>query len=130
RARDHRDVFVTTSDNGTAWTTPVRVNGDAGHFDDWLPEVAVAGNGNAYVQWFDWRDAPAAVCAGASMTYLSRSTDGGVTWPDGSPVSSSLSFWTTAYSNIIPNEGDYSSLFANQNAVYSCWSDGRNSDPD
>jgi type IX secretion system substrate protein len=130
RGRDHRDVFTTFSDNGTTWSTPVRVNGEAANYDDWLPEVAVSGNGNVYVSWYDWRDSPPGICTGASMNYLSRSTDGGVSWPDGSPVSTTQSFWTTAYSNIAPNQGDYASLFANQNAVYSCWSDGRNSDPD
>ncbi len=130
RARDHRDVFTAFSDNGTTWSTPVRVNGEAALYDDWLPEVAVAGNGNVYASWYDWRDSPAGICAGASMTYLSRSTDGGVSWPDGSPVSTAQTFWTTAYSNIAPNQGDYASLFANQNAVYACWSDGRNNDPD
>ncbi|MBI3539615.1 MAG: pre-peptidase C-terminal domain-containing protein, partial [Candidatus Eisenbacteria bacterium] len=130
RARDHRDIFVTTSDNGTAWTTPVRVNGDVGHLDDWLPEVAVAPNGNAYCQWYDWRDASAPICGGASMTYLARSTDGGATWTDGSPVSSAVTNWTTTSANIAPNQGDYTALFANTNAVYSIWSDGRNGDPD
>ncbi len=130
RARDHRDVFTAYSDNSTTWSTPARVNGDAARFDNWLPEVAVSADGNVYCTWYDWRDAPGAVCAGASMTYISRSTDGAATWPDGSPVSSALTPWTTTYSNIAPNQGDYTSLFANQNAVYVCWSDGRNGDPD
>ncbi|MEK7331479.1 MAG: T9SS type A sorting domain-containing protein, partial [Candidatus Eisenbacteria bacterium] len=69
-------------------------------------------------------------CAGAAMTYLARSTDGGATWSGESPVTTDLSYWTTAYSNIAPNEGDYTALFANQYAVYACWSDGRNNDPD
>src|SRR4029077_19050232 len=35
RARDHRDVFVNYSDNGTTWSTPVLVNDDPGYFDNW-----------------------------------------------------------------------------------------------
>jgi hypothetical protein len=130
RARDHRDIFVTSSDNGTTWTTPVRVNGDPPHLDDWLPEVAVAPNGDVFCQWYDWRDAPAAACNGGSMIYLSRSTDGGATWPDGSPVTDQVTMWTNVNTNIIPNQGDYTSLFVNANAAYSMWSDGRNGDPD
>lgn len=130
RGRDHRDVFTVYSDNGTAWTTPTRVNGEAARYDDWLPEIVVDASGNVFVSWYDWRDAAASFCTGASMTYLARSTNGAVTWPDGSPFSSALSYWTTAYSNIAPNEGDYMGLFANQNGVYGCWSDGRNNDPD
>ncbi|HEY3216943.1 MAG TPA: pre-peptidase C-terminal domain-containing protein, partial [Candidatus Eisenbacteria bacterium] len=49
RARDHRDVFVKTSDNGITWNSTVRVNDDPGYFDDWLPEVAVSGDGRAHV---------------------------------------------------------------------------------
>ena len=130
RARDHRDVFTTFSDNLTTWSTPVRVNGEAAGLDDWLPEVAVSSAGNVYASWYDWRDGPGSVCGGASMMYLSRSGDGGVTWPDGSPVSDSFTSWTSVSSNIAPNQGDYTSLFANQNSVYVCWSDGRNGDPD
>jgi len=130
RARDHRDVFTTSSDNLTTWSTPVRVNGEAAGLDDWLPEVAVSSAGNVYASWYDWRDGPGSVCGGASMMYLSRSSDGGVSWPDGSPVSDNFTAWTGVSSNIAPNQGDYTSLFANQNSVYVCWSDGRNGDPD
>jgi hypothetical protein len=130
RGRDHRDVFTSYSDNGTTWSTPVRVNGDAARYDNWLPEVAVGGDGNVFVAWYDWRDAPDNSCAGRSMVYLSRSSDGGVSWPDGSPVSDTLSAWTTAYSNIAPNQGDYISLFANATTAFVCWSDGRRGDPD
>jgi type IX secretion system substrate protein len=132
RARDHRDVFTSSSPDNVpdSWSTPVRVNGEAALYDDWLPEIAVAADGNVYVAWYDWRDATPGACAGASMTYLSRSTNGGVTWPDGSPVTDALSPWTTAYSNIAPNQGDYISLFANPNAIYTCWSDGRSGNPD
>ena len=130
RARDHRDIFTSYSDNVTTWSTPVRVNGEIGRYDDWLPEIAVANDGNVYVAWYDWRDAAAASCGGNSMVYLARSTDGAATWPDGSPVSDTLSLWTTAYSNIAPNQGDYISLFVNSVAAYVCWSDGRRNDPD
>ena len=130
RARDHRDVFTSFSDNLTTWSTPVRVNDEPAGLDDWLPEVAVSSAGNVYASWYDWRDGPGSVCGGASMLYLSRSGDSGVTWPEGSPVSDNFTSWTSVSSNIAPNQGDYTSLFANQNGVYVCWSDGRNGDPD
>jgi hypothetical protein len=129
RARDHRDVFTTFSDNLTTWSTPVRLNDEPANLDDWLPEVAVSSAGNVYASWYDWRDGPGSVCGGASMMYLSRSADG-ATWPEGSPVSDNFTSWTGVSSNIAPNQGDYTSLFANQNSVYVCWSDGRNGDPD
>jgi pre-peptidase len=130
RGRDHRDVFTSYSDNYSVWSTPVRVNQDPAYYDNWLPEVAVAANDTVYALWYDWRDSGAGLCGGASMTYLARSNDFAASWPNGSPVSAAPTTWTTAYSNITPNQGDYTALFANQNAVYACWSDGRNGDPD
>ena len=130
RARDHRDVFVTYSDDGTDWANPVRVNREAPLYDDWLPEVAVASNGSVFVSWYDWRDAGPTRCGGLSLIYLARSNDHGASWLDGAPLSNAPSDWSAGTSNIAPNQGDYTSLFANQNGLYACWSDGRNLDPD
>ena len=130
RARDHRDAFVASSDNGTAWNTPVMVNDDAGYFDNWLPEVAVDPNGVVYVEWYDWRDAPASTCGGVSHTYLARSANGGAAFTSFGPVSDQQTAWTSVASNIAPNQGDYLALFANQVAVYPTWADGRSGDPD
>jgi hypothetical protein len=65
RSRDHRDVFVAHSDDGVVWSEPVRINDDPPGFDNWLPEVAVATDGSAYVLWYDFHDSPpgrAAAC--------------------------------------------------------------------
>lgn len=127
RARDQRDVFVTTSTTQTAnvWTTPVRVNGDPGVYDNWLPEVAIAGNHQAYAIWYDWRDAPPTVCGGHSSVYLARSADGGASWIEVGAVADQLSDWTNTASNISPNQGDYLALVADGASVYPVWADGR-----
>ena len=130
RARDHRDVFTACSDDGLHWNEPERVNQEPPRYDDWLPEVAVTPSGDVFASWYDWRDAPAGLCAGASMTYVTRSTDHGDSWPDGVAVSSALSDWTGTTSNLAPNEGDYNTLFADPEGVYALWGDGRNPDPD
>jgi len=135
RARDHRDVFVASTLNGSAWTTPVRVNQDAGLYDNWLPEVAVGLNpitaqGEPYVIWYDWRDTPAANCGGWSHVYLARSPDGGASWTETARVSEVQTNWTTTLSNIAPNQGDYLALFADNLAVYPVWADGRLGDVD
>src|SRR5262249_107610 len=115
RARDHRDVFITSSDNGTAWTTPVRVNQDVGYFDDSLPEGAVWGQGRAFVAWYDWRDAPAGRCGGVSNVYIARSEDGGGSWTElketTQSVTNTSSDWTNSSSFLAPNQGDYLNLF-------------------
>jgi hypothetical protein len=138
RARDHRDAFVSWSDNLTTWSTPVRASDSPAGYDDWLPEVAVAGDnanplvgsGRPYALWYDWRDSPASTCGGVSNVYLSRSDDGGATWTRVGVVTDAQSVWTNTRSDIAPNQGDYLSLFANATHLYACWADGRNGDPD
>ncbi len=129
RGRDQRDVFVTYSDNGTTWATPVRVSQSPVGFDDWLPEVAVAGNGRVYCTWFDFRDAAAATNGGQSNIYMAFSDDGGSNWSQMGATSDATSDWTNVSSNIAPNQGDYQALFANNTNVFACWGDGRDGNP-
>jgi hypothetical protein len=130
RSRDHRDVFVAHSDDGVTWSEPVRVNDDPPGYDNWLPEVAVATDGSAYVCWYDFHDAPIGTCGGVSHTYLSRSLDGGENWTSFGPVSSAQTIWSSVTSNLEPNQGDYIALATGPLGVYPVWSDGRNGDPD
>ncbi len=132
RARDHRDVFVATSkDGGTIWSSPAMLSApEPPWFDDWLPEVAVAGNGSVYALWYDFADSPAASDGGQSQTYMARSDDAGATWASLGPVSGAFVNWTFTNSNIIPNQGDYTALFANATTVVPCWTDGRIGTPD
>ncbi len=130
RGRDQRDTFVGWSDDGTTWSEPVRLNEDAIGLDAFLPEVAVAADGGVYAAWYDYRDAPAATNGGESSVYLARSGDGGTTWTTLGAVTDTLSNWTTALSNIEPNQGDYMSLVADASHVRMVWSDGRRGDPD
>jgi hypothetical protein len=138
RARDHRDAFVTWSDDGTTWATPALSSDSPAGFDDWLPEVAVAGDnadprvgsGKPYCLWYDWRDAPAGTCGGASNVYLSRSDDAGASWTRVGVVSDASSVWTSTGADMLPNQGDYLSLFTNDAKLYAAWADGRNADSD
>jgi len=130
RARDHRDVFVSYSDNVSTWSTPSRVNDDPANFDDWLPEITVADVGRPYVVWYDWHDAPASTCGGVSHVYLSRSDNGGATWNSMGPITDVQTAWTSVFTNIAPNQGDYLGLFGDALALHPAWTDGRNGDPD
>jgi hypothetical protein len=130
RGRDQRDVFLATSDDGASWSTPVRLNEDPVGFDNWLPEVAVAPDGGVYATWYDFHDAPPSTNGGRSAVYLARSGDGGVTWTTLGAVTDALSAWSLGTSNIIPNQGDYIGLFANNAYVYPVWADMRFGNPD
>ena len=137
RARDHRDVFVAWSDGGATWSTPARASDSPAGFDDWLPEVAVGGDnpdtrvgsGRPYCLWQDWRGSTS-ICGGGSHVYLARSDDNGDSWTSLGGLSSTQTDWTNVASNILPNQGDYLSLFANDANLYAVWTDGRNGDPD
>lgn len=130
RARDQRDVFVTHSDDGQAWSTPVRVNAEPGHFDDWLPEVAVDGAGAANVIWYDWSSGPLTSCGGISSIRHAKSYDGGEMWNDQGLLTDALTNWSAVSSNLVPNQGDYIALAADASGMIGAWADGRYGDPD
>jgi len=130
RGRDQRDVFVAHSDDGQTWSAPVRGSDSPAGYDDWLPELAVAGDGKPYLAWLDWRDGDPEGCGAASTLYLTRSDDGGESWTSLGPVGEVPTVWSAVYSNVVPNMGDYVSLWADARGVFPCWSDGRNGDPD
>ena len=128
--RDERDVFTAHSDDGWAWSQPVRVSDGPARYDDWLPEVAVAANGRVFASWYDWRNSPAASCEVASRVSLARSDDGGASWGTLGALTDHTSDWSTANSNLIPNQGDYMALFADSISVRAAWADARSGDPD
>lgn len=130
RARDQRDVFTAHSDDGIHWSEPRRVNDDPPLYDDWFPEVAVSSAGAVYAIWYDWRDSPAGTCGGWSRVYLARSDDGGESWIPLGAGSDASTAWSEFGNSLIPNQGDYISLFADGSAVVAAWADGRDGDAD
>jgi hypothetical protein len=58
---DKADIFFTQStDFGTTWSAPVRVNDDSGTNDQWQPTLAVMPNGqNLFISFYDRRLDPA-----------------------------------------------------------------------
>jgi hypothetical protein len=128
RARDHRDIFVKSSANGTAWGATRRVNDSPGYFDDWLPEVQVDDRGRVFVAHYDWRDATN-ICGGGSNVYLYRSDDAGVTWIPGTPMTDFTTNWSVTASDLLPNQGDYIGLFARDSTIFVAWADGRDAPP-
>ncbi|TMQ70859.1 MAG: hypothetical protein E6K80_07200 [Candidatus Eisenbacteria bacterium] len=130
RGRDQRDVFVAHSDDGHTWSTPARASDDPPGFDDWLPELAVGGDGKPYVAWYDWREGDPAGCGAASSVRLARSDDGGDRWTPVGVASEVPTVWSAVLSNLTPNMGDYIGLFADERGVMPAWADGRRGDPD
>ena len=74
---DMADVFMTTSSDGGAWSTPRRLNDDMTTNDQWLPFVVVAPNGKVGVSWYDRRQDPQNLLIDVFMRI---STDGGASF--------------------------------------------------
>lgn len=57
-ANDRADIFfVSSTDGGTNWTTPVRVNTDTTTNDQWMPVLAVKPDGaQVFMGWYDRRN--------------------------------------------------------------------------
>ncbi len=130
RGRDQRDIFVAHSDDGVNWSTPVLASDDPPGFDDWLPELAVSGDGKPFVAWYDYRDGDPANCGAGASVRLARSDDGGDHWMPVGVVTEVPTLWSAVSSNLSPNMGDYIGLLADEHGVYPSWADGRSSDPD
>jgi len=71
-------MFARSTDGGNSWSSPVRVNDDAGTSAyQWFGTMSVAPNGRIDAVWLDTRDDPGGY---DSALYYSYSEDGGLTW--------------------------------------------------
>ncbi len=118
------DVFVAkSSDHGTTWSAPVRVNDDPLHdgrdqFLQWLAVDPVTGD--VYVQFFDRRADPDNRRTG--MT-LARSTDGARSFVNYA--------WTdSTFEGQGAFLGDYTWLTAYDRRVYGIWAEGAPVEPE
>ncbi len=106
RNGDSDIYFARSTDGGTTWSTPVRLNDDptGNGIDQWQPQVSVAPNGRVAVMWFDRRlpcpDLPwippnhVGVYNGCIDTFMTRSFDDGVTWEPNIRASAQTWDWT------------------------------------
>jgi len=84
---DPMDVHIIRStDGGTTWSAPVRVNDDPAGTNawQWFGTMSVAPDGRIDAVWADSRNDPGGY---VSEVYYSFSTDGGVTWAANQVVS-------------------------------------------
>ncbi len=117
-ATGNDDIVVARSTNGgTTWSDPVRVNDDAGTARQWMPDLAVDPWGGLHVAWEDDRT------PGYHNIYYANSTNGGVTFGPNVLVST----MPTPSTYIRP--GDYFAIeAASDGTVDVVWTDGRDAD--
>jgi hypothetical protein len=119
------DVLMSRStDGGRNWSTPIPVS-DVTANSQFMPWVAVDPNGNVNFGFYDRRDDPNDV---KIRYYVSRSSDGGVTFQPNVALST-VAFDPNSYSQgtFI---GDFTSLAASDRTVHPLWADGRGGDND
>jgi hypothetical protein len=132
------DINVSYSDdNGTTWSTPVRVNDDTGTNSQFNPKIAIDNTtGNIALAWYDARNDMGDHGRGDTngrpnddiMIYSSVSTDGGNTFQRNRRLSSGTSNDDAASSGV--DYGDYSGFaFFNRRMFFSA-ADNSNSTGD
>jgi PKD repeat protein len=127
------DIYFTRSTNGgTSWSEPVRINDDPLSNDahQFFPWMDVSPNGNIYVGWFDSRLDPTPINQPLLFDeYVTVSMDAGLTFSPNQRMSevtsdSSIGGFAT------PFIGDYSGLAATDDFVYPAWVDTRRNQED
>ncbi len=106
--------FSRSTDSGTTWMTPVRVN-DIQTGLQFYPFMAIDNNDVIHASWHDTREGSITDIA----QYYAYSTDFGLTWS----ANERLSDTVTSTSTFI---GDYTACAVDNNYVYACWCDCRN----
>jgi len=81
--------FVRSTDAGTTWEAPIRVNDDpeGNGAWQWFGMMSVAPNGRIDAVWNDTRNYPDAPNSRLSEVFYAYSTDDGTTWSKNVPVS-------------------------------------------
>jgi hypothetical protein len=135
---DKADIFFTQSSNGgTTWTTPIKINNDTTTTDQWQPALAVTPDGtHIFITWYDRRNDSTnslidrygviGSISGSTVTFGSNfkitEADAGAT--------------TTSFPAVVGQDpainstymGDYDVATADNSFFYTTWGDNRLSD--
>src|SRR5262249_21197992 len=131
-ANNNTDIFVISSDdNGTTWSAPVRVNDDPSSgttgATQYLPAIAVdQTTGYVAVSWYDTRNSATGT---TRDTFASASIDGGATWLPNARLSTALSNPLSPAVGTF-NSGDLDLMTFANDVFYRSWSDNSNSTGD
>ncbi len=123
---DPLDVyFARSTDAGTSWGAPVRVNDDVGDHWQWFGTMSVSPNGRIDAVWNDTRNTGV---ARESELHYASSTDGGVTWSVNVKISPVFDSWVGW-----PNQnklGDYYDMVSDRVGASLAWAATFNNEQD
>ena len=115
--------YVRSTDNGSTWSAPLKLNTDATTRVQWMPSLAVTVNGKLMASWYDRRN----TINNDYQRYAHVSLDNGLTWQPDQPISDQI---IPQPAQPDPNveacyAGDYDYSSATGQTIYSAWTDGR-----
>ncbi len=117
--------FSRSTDNGTTWDTPIKINQDNTNRQNYYPFITVNPNGVVCAAWYDRRDDEN---DSKSDYYIAYSFDGGKTFSDNIKVTSQ----PTNFANFIGARrfgiGEYNTLVATKGMCIPVWADDRDGD--
>ncbi len=114
--------FMRSTDFGTTWSSPIKINSEPANRDQWFPAIAVdPADGSINITYYDSRNYPN---NDSTEIYLSRSLDGGLTWED--IKVSDRAFLPRAIAGLATGYmGDYIGITARNGVVWPFWNDNR-----
>lgn len=117
--------FIRSTDGGNTWSTPVKINDQAGLNDQFHSRLSVDESNGLIV--VSYHDTVADTNRIQSHVYYQTSSDDGQTWSDAVQVTSSPSDATGAAVDPLGfGYGDYDGLHGHHGTFYPCWTDFRN----
>ncbi len=114
-------IFHSSSDNGATWSQAVRVNQDPLNNGkvQYFPTLAVDDNGGINVVYYDNRN----ISSDSMDVYISRSTDGGLSWNDYRINDHRFKPKTVTGAVGSGNQGDNIGIVYNNNKLWPVWMD-------
>lgn len=115
--------FTRSTDGGTTWSTPVKINDQTGLNDQFHSRLCVDETNGLIV--VTYHDTVADANRVQSHVYYQTSSDDGQTWSNAVQITSSPSDATTGTTSTF-GYGDYDGLHGHAGTFFPCWTDFRN----